>query len=216
VQIQFQSSRKLYKYNIITSYFEQWNMFDANFQAFCATFRTKYLVKFLWKSCTNPRNHRTDISAQAYLKPSEKGKENVAELFLPYKIVFILYYLTFRINMYLISIIKPLQLKITVFSKNIFYQNRKVSGHLVKLYQIEIFVRTFEKLSGRLRNCQDVWETVRTFVVRTFKYVVYMIFFIKFIKKRNFIVLHNLCMQIDMQNALKHLFNFIWSTDIIL
>ena len=67
-----------------------------------------------------------------------------------YKIVFILYYLTFRIHMYLISIIKPLQLKITVFSKNIFYQNRKVSGRLVKLYQIEIFVRTFEKLSGRL------------------------------------------------------------------
>ena len=58
--------------------------------------------------------------------------------------------------MYLISIIKPLHLKITVFSKNIFHQNRKVSGRLVKLYQIEIFVRTFEKLSGRLRKCQDV------------------------------------------------------------
>ena len=52
--------------------------------------------------------------------------------------------------MYLISIIKPLQLKITVFSKNIFYQNRKVSVRLVKLHQIEIFVRTFEKLSGVL------------------------------------------------------------------
>ena len=31
----------------------------------------------------NPWNHRADISAQAYLKPSKKWKKNVTELFLP-------------------------------------------------------------------------------------------------------------------------------------
>ena len=31
----------------------------------------------------NPWNHRADISAQAYLKPSKKGIKNVTELFLP-------------------------------------------------------------------------------------------------------------------------------------
>jgi hypothetical protein len=30
----------------------------------------------------NPWNHRADISAQAYLKPSKMGKINVTELFL--------------------------------------------------------------------------------------------------------------------------------------
>ena len=50
---------------------------------------------------------------------------------------------------------------------------------------IKIFVRTFEKLSGRLYIindwetvlfwyfCQNFWETFRTFVVRTFENVVY-------------------------------------------
>jgi hypothetical protein len=44
--------------------------------------------------------------------------------------------------------------------------------HLFKrhdTYDLKIFVRMFEKLSGRLRNCQDVWETVRAFIVRTFE-----------------------------------------------
>jgi hypothetical protein len=31
----------------------------------------------------NPWNHRADISAQAYLKPSKMSKINVTELFLP-------------------------------------------------------------------------------------------------------------------------------------
>ena len=35
------------------------------------------------KTLFNPWNHRADISAQAYLKPSKKGKKNVTELFLP-------------------------------------------------------------------------------------------------------------------------------------
>ena len=48
------------------------------------------------------------------------------------------------------KMMKNYSIKNHSFSGNIFYQNRKVSGRLVKLYQIEIFVRTFEKLSGRL------------------------------------------------------------------
>ena len=43
--------------------------------------------------------------------------------------------------------------------------------HIPKLpdtYDLTIFVRTFEKVSGRLENRQVVWETVRTFVTYTF------------------------------------------------
>jgi hypothetical protein len=45
------------------------------------TFKLRFM-KFL----VNPWNHRADISAEAYLKPSKKGKKNVTELFHPNKL----------------------------------------------------------------------------------------------------------------------------------
>jgi hypothetical protein len=41
-----------------------------------------FLMKEKMKFQLNPWNHRADISAQAYLKPSKKGKKNVTELYL--------------------------------------------------------------------------------------------------------------------------------------